>query len=131
MKVEIEDKIEKALDPFKKAEELLLRAESSPFLHIPVGGKSEVRRRFEELESNLNQAWENAIKEHGVVYVFDLPKPVYKQICVDFTHKPGAELMGWLSSEAAKLKCEANENPYVMAGAALGLSYNLGGGNET
>jgi hypothetical protein len=126
---ELKELESKALAPFAKADRLLLKAEIRMLYmgRAHPGGKSEIRIRFEEFESNLALTWENAFKEYGVNNVYALPIPVYRQICEDFIHKPGVELISWLSSEAAKLKCEAHENPYVMAGAALGMAYNLGG----
>lgn len=117
--------------PFKRSQELLIDAENklSEKGWLQPGHKSEIRLRFEEFESNVERAWKKAFEEYGVNHVFDLPIPVYRQIAEDRIHKPGVELMCWLSGKAAELKCEAFENPYVMAGAALGM-YNLGGKDE-
>lgn len=115
------------LAPFKKAQEMLLKAENrmAEMHRYRLEGKSEIRMRFEKFEENISSAWERALTQHGVDHVFALPIPVYRQIVQDYIHQPGSELTKWLSGEAAKLKLEVRENPYVIAGAALVLSYNL------
>jgi hypothetical protein len=115
------------LAPFKRAQVLLMEAENQmAFLgRLEPGGKSEIRLRFEKFEENVKTAWKKAFEEYGVDNIYALPISVYKQIAEDWIHKPGSELMFWLSGKAAELRLDARENPYVMAGAALGLSYNL------
>jgi hypothetical protein len=113
------------LAQFEKAESMLMEAENLMISRgrSKLGGKSEIRLRFEQFESNLDLCWKIAFEEHNVKHVYALPILVYRRIVENNIQKPKVELMMWLIKEAAKLKDEAKENPYVIAGVALYLAY--------
>jgi hypothetical protein len=76
----IEELEDKCLVPFRNASKYLLKAENIMLYNgmAQPGGKSEIRVRFEEYETNIEKAWEDACREYNVRpgYVFDLPKDV-------------------------------------------------------
>ena len=128
-KEEIKNMEDTCLAPFKRAQKLLVEAENK-MLELGwcnPGEKSEIRLRFEKFEEDVDKAWKKAFEEYKVDHVFKLPLPVYRQICDKWIEQAGGELLRWLSGQAAGRAhgLNAKENPYVMAGAALGLSYNL------